>query len=305
MKTRLHPLFLQSSGRLRAGWRIGIYAAVTALFAQLALAVYHALAASAFASSVSGGEEGYLLLLNALLWAAALGSAFVVIRVVDRRPFRELGFALHGRVFVELAQGVGAGFVMIAPLWAVEAAAGWAPVEFAGAEWGALLRDGGLYLATFTCAAALEETLARGYVFQALVDGAGRVAAVAATSVLFGLGHVMNPHVGVFSMINTMLAGAWLAAAYLKTRSLWLPTALHLSWNFFMAYLFGFAVSGLRVSHPVMRSGQGGPEWVTGGAYGPEGGLLCTIALLLSTAWILASRGVRPSPGSGALWMRD
>ncbi len=303
MKTR--PVFLQPGGRLRAGWRIALYAAVTAVLAQLALLLYYSLAGSAISASLSRGEVGYLLLLNALLCAATLGGAFVVIRFVDKRPFRDLGFALHDRVPVEIAQGLGAGLVMLGALWAVEAAAGWARFGFSAGAWRTLLRDGGLYLVTFACAATLEEVLARGYIFQALIDGIGRGGAVAASSALFGLGHVMNPHAGVFSLVNAVLAGAWLAAAYLKTRSLWLPTALHLSWNFFMAYLFGFAVSGLRVSHPVMRLEQGGPEWLTGGAYGPEGGLACTAVLLLSTAWILVSPGVRPSPGAGALWVRE
>ena len=68
------------------------------------------------------------------------------------------------------------------------------------------------------------------------------------TSVLFGLAHLSNPSASAFSTINTILAGAWLGLAYLMTRSLWLATALHYSWNFAMVFIFGLPVSGLTTS---------------------------------------------------------
>ena len=271
---RIRPVFFQRSGRLRSGWRILVYVALTALFAQLVVLTYYGpLAGRVVPGGLGRSEAGLLLFLNTLLCTASLASAWVVIRFVDKRPFRELGFALQPRIGRELLQGLAAGFAMVASVFAVEAVAGWVRIGATGAPWPLLLRGGGLYLAVFAAAAALEEILARGYVFQALIDGIGRVAAAALTSVLFGVGHAMNPHADALSLLNTVVAGAWLAAAYLKTRSLWLPTALHLSWNFSMAYLFGFAVSGLRISDPLIRAEQGGPRWVTGGDYGPEGGV--------------------------------
>jgi len=77
----------------------------------------------------------------------------------------------------------------------------------------------------------------------------------------------------------------WLAIAYLRTRSLWLPFGLHWSWNWTQASLLGLPVSGInRVAPtPVLHAFNAGPDWLTGGAYGIEGGAACTIALLAST----------------------
>jgi len=82
-----------------------------------------------------------------------------------------------------------------------------------------------------------------------------------------------------------MLAGVWLGVAYLMTRSLWLATALHYSWNFAMVFIFGLPVSGITMFHQLawLHGTSGEPGWVTGGSYGPEGGIAATFALILCT----------------------
>ena len=149
----------------------------------------------------------------------------------------------------------------------------------------------------FLVAAAFEELLFRGFVFQALEHNIGPITALALTSVPFGIAHLGNPSATVFSTINTVLAGLWLGAAYLATRSLWLTTGLHFSWNFVMAICFGLPVSGLvTVDRLAMVNGRSGsPEWLSGGSYGPEGGFAATMVLMVATAWIWRSRIFLPS----------
>jgi hypothetical protein len=79
--------------------------------------------------------------------------------------------------------------------------------------------------------------------------------------------------------------------AYLMTRSLWLATALHYSWNFAMVFIFGLPVSGFITLGDVawLRGTIGAPAWISGGSYGPEGGVAATVALLLSTLAIWKS----------------
>jgi hypothetical protein len=69
---------------------------------------------------------------------------------------------------------------------------------------------------------------------------------------------------------------------------LWLPLALHWSWNWAQASLLGFPVSGIEriAPAPLLQAMNLGPEWLTGGAYGIEGGAACTVALLISTVFI-------------------
>jgi hypothetical protein len=102
------------------------------------------------------------------------------------------------------------------------------------------------------------------------------------SSTLFALGHLFNPNMSVPAAIGLFLAGLFLAYAYLRTRRLWLPIGLHIGWNFFESTVLGFPVSGLSL-FGLLENSLAGPELYTGGAFGPEGGLILLPALALGT----------------------
>jgi membrane protease YdiL (CAAX protease family) len=138
----------------------------------------------------------------------------------------------------------------------------------------------------FLFAAAAEEVFFRGYPLQTMTRANLAWVGVVLTSVPFAAAHLRNPNVVAgFTFINTALAGVWLAVAYLRTRSLWLPFGLHWSWNWAQASVLGLPVSGVDrfAPAPLLKAINAGPDWLTGGAYGIEGGAACTIALLIST----------------------
>ena len=87
------------------------------------------------------------------------------------------------------------------------------------------------------------------------------------------------------ALLGLFLSGLFLAYAYIRTRQLWLPIGLHLGWNFFEGSIFGFPVSG-QYFYQVIRQTVSGPDLITGGAFGPEGGLILIPALLLGAVGI-------------------
>jgi membrane protease YdiL (CAAX protease family) len=225
-----------------------------------------------------------------------------MLRLMDKRPFAALGFALHGRVWIELGQGALQGFLMVSVVFLVEWGFGWVTVVRQALDIRQLLNDAAYYTILLSLAALFEETATRGYAFQALIQGAGKPAAIIITSLLFGLVHAANPHTSIFGVLNTALAGIWLAIAYLKTRSLWLPTSLHTVWNLTLGFVFGFPLSGVILPQTLMRSSGSGPVWLTGGDYGPEAGAVTSAVLLAGTFFTWISPRVRPSPRAAALW---
>ncbi|MEW6208807.1 MAG: CPBP family intramembrane glutamic endopeptidase, partial [Acidobacteriota bacterium] len=144
----------------------------------------------------------------------------------------------------------------------------------------------------FLIAAAFEEVLFRGFAFQTLIRDVGPVAAVIITSAAFAALHLGNEGASVLPIINTALAGVWLGVAYIRTRSLWLATALHHSWNLVMVFVFGLPVSGIAgYKHMALLDGEGySPVWISGGEYGPEGGVAATLAVALCAVAIARSR---------------
>lgn len=228
--------------------------------------------------------------------AAALLVAALLLRVLDHRPFTAVGLApsrqVHRELGIGLLAGVAPQLLIILLLFAVGAA------RYTGqagsmAGWGGnVLRA----LAVLTVAAAAEEAVYRGYGFQALVRGLGLWPTLLVTSALFALAHGGNPSVTPFALINIFLAGIVLGLAYMKTLSLWLVTALHVGWNWSMASLLDLPVSGLTVfDTPLYEPAVGGPEWLTGGAFGPEGGLLGSAGLLLALVIAWRWPGLGPS----------
>ena len=154
-----------------------------------------------------------------------------------------------------------------------------------------------LALVLLIVAAAFEELAFRGYAFQTLLRGAPPIVPILLLSIYFGYGHWDNPNRTFFSTANTVLAGVWLAVAYLKTRSLWLPTALHFGWNWTMGAVFGLPVSGLLIpQHSILISTSGAPLWLTGGGYGPEGGAVATIVVIASTFFIWQANWLSVAP---------
>jgi membrane protease YdiL (CAAX protease family) len=123
-----------------------------------------------------------------------------------------------------------------------------------------------------------EELLSRGYHLQTLASGLNMFWAVIISSAVFGLLHLANPNATWVSAAGIFFAGVFLAYGYLRTKQLWLPIGLHIGWNFFEGVGFGFPVSGLDDIH--------GPEIWTGGAFGPEAGLIVLPALLLGALLI-------------------
>ena len=149
----------------------------------------------------------------------------------------------------------------------------------------------------FFFGAAFEEALVRGYIFQTLTRAKLAWLAILITSLFFAAGHLANPASNWFSSLNTALAGVWLGIAYLKTRTLWLAFGVHFSWNWVMGALLGIEVSGLTAlaPAPLLTEIDSGPVWITGGDYGLEGGIACTIALIVSTAAIWFLPILKPS----------
>jgi CAAX protease family protein len=147
-------------------------------------------------------------------------------------------------------------------------------------------------------AALAEEAMFRGYPLQTLTRAKLVWLGVLLTSVPFGVAHLTNPNVvpGV-TFVNTVLAGLWLAVAYLRTRSLWLPWGVHWAWNWALGWFFGLPISGLKlVSHPLLNATDQGPAWLTGGRYGIEGGVACTIAMALFTLFLWRTRWITATP---------
>jgi membrane protease YdiL (CAAX protease family) len=236
--------------------------------------------------------QGMVMSTLVLLVAAVLVGSLLLV-VVERRPWPELGFALRAQTPSELLVGWAlpcAALLLVFGVLALTRGITYGPDDGSFAGWlGGSLQ----LLLALAVPAAAEEALFRGYPFQKLVAAAGPVLATLLASAGFAYAHRNNPGVGTFALINIFVAGVMLSMAYLRTRSLWFATAVHLGWNWQMAGPLDLPVSGLELfDAPLYEPRDLGAAWLTGGGFGPEGGLAGSIALLLLTAaiWVYTGR---------------
>ena len=233
----------------------------------------------------------YLGATNARNLAAAALSSAICARVLERRNFGSVGFRFHRGCVRDFVMGSLMGAASLAIVVGIGVSVNAFSFDVQTRDPKSLLAGFLITSLFFIIAGATEELLFRGFPFQALVHNLGGLRAIIFTSFLFGLAHVANPGATTFSTINTILAGVWLGLAYLITRSLWLPTALHWSWNSAMVFVFGLPVSGFTTLGQLswLRGKIGDPVWVSGVHYGPEAGLAATAGLVLSILAIYKS----------------
>ena len=156
---------------------------------------------------------------------------------------------------------------------------------------------------TLVPAALAEELAVRGYVLTVLRDVWKPQAAVLVTSALFAALHLLNPAPTPLTTLSVGLAGVLLASVRLATQSLYAAAAAHFAWNFVQAAILHTPVSGIVLSETGYRTADAGPAWLTGGAWGPEGGAAAVAAMLVAT--FLLVRWWRAHSGRRALGARD
>jgi membrane protease YdiL (CAAX protease family) len=125
-----------------------------------------------------------------------------------------------------------------------------------------------------------EEMLFRGYGFQVLCGLVGPFATVLPTAILFSAAHSRNENMSTLGLVNTFLWGVVLGYAFLRSGDLWLPIGLHFGWNW-VAPLAGVNLSGFTMGVTGFTFEWKASELWSGGAYGPEGGILCSAVCVL------------------------
>jgi uncharacterized protein len=279
-------IFRDRHNELRIGWRVLLF---VLLMAGFGWGVFSLIPASIAATPLASSVVPFCLVVL-VTW--------LMTRLVNHKPLAAVGLWLHPRAFRECGIGLLIGFLMMTGIFLIELGLGVLHLSWRGLTVVEVAGAVGISLLFFALSAMFEELLFRGYLFQSLMQWVTFLPALVIMSLLFGLAHTQNPHATPLSTANVLLAGIWLSFAYLKTRSLWLPFGLHLAWNFSQTSLYAFPTSGYSFAERrLFDAEQTGPPWLTGGEFGPEGGVLATIALIAATWYILKTPLLRPPEG--------
>lgn len=308
------PWFVRDS-RLRAGWRVLLYIAVSVgVFFGFAQALGVILYYVWLGRGVP--PDGVLLLLDdfatkrpfnypdvsiayiILRLLMGFGIIYLFRRYIDKRPFKSLGFQMPRGWHRELAAGslFALGGWLVIFLLCVS----FGIAKISGFGWntsGIVATIGLVLLALFynLLVGLVEEADARGYILQNLAEGTQFKRAVLISAVYFGAAHLFNPGAGIGSTVGIVVAGILLATGYYVTGHLWFSVGMHAAWNFAEGPLFGFPVSGLNMD-ALLQLKLAGPDWLIGGTFGPEAGLLAVLVELAMIGLLIGWKQGRLDP---------
>jgi membrane protease YdiL (CAAX protease family) len=283
--------------RLRAPWRIVVW---------LFLGGFGAIVVAAAGTAIPlPSGEGALAALYGMARLVGLITAVVGVTLglgwlLDRRTLADYGLGLDGQWWRDAGFGIALGFGLPTVVLVAQLAVGYTSVTgtlptsvsdtFQFGTAGPLVRLA-LLVPFFVVQASAEEILVRGYLLTNLAEGGAGlfgkwravVVATVGTGVLFGVLHMTNPGATVLSVANITLYGILLGACYVLTGRLGIACGFHVAWNYTLA-LWDFPVSGLETGVALLRTETSGPSVVTGGSFGPEGGLVALPLLAVGTA---------------------
>lgn len=298
--------------RLRVIWRLLLYllllaAAWMALVSLLSPFPAGLEMATSQRDPAAGGGIGAALIMAAVAVLGIVLPTLFAARFFDRRPVSDLGLQFTARWRRDLLFGLVLGALLVVLVFLVEYALGWITVEgfYAADAQTPFTQAILLPLVQFSLVGFYEELMARGYLLKNFAEGlsfspfgpkGGMLLALLLSAAYFGLLHAGNPSASPVSSLYLFLAGLFLGLPVLLTDELAMPVGIHIAWNFFQGSVFGFPVSGTAAGGvSILTVKRSGPELWTGGAFGPEAGLIGLAALaagaLLVLWWVRRTRG--------------
>jgi len=292
---------LARKGELRLSGRIArlypflavLYALVVPLFTSILAAIPLGLLLFLSGSSPLDDQSLYNSAygLTAIL-VLGFGPIFILVGVwvwlFERRRFWTLGLERRGWL-PKYLRGGWWGLVMISTSIGLPALLGYVKFDWGDERLGFMLGSASVVLVGWIVQGAAEEILFRGFIFQITGVRFGMGVGIVVSSLLFTLLHVFNPNIGPVSLVNLALFGVFAVLYALNEGSLWGIFAIHSIWNWAQASLFGVQVSGIQIKlESLLTMKEAGPAWLTGGAFGPEGGVAVTVVLLAGILLLVA-----------------
>lgn len=271
----------QPLARLTGSWPVILLTHLAALLSVVVLT--KALSVPLVPAAPSPFHEPLATARNILQTVAMIGAYALLIRRIERREASEVALR---PAEPSLLSGVLIGMGLIGLVYSILFGLG-------VARFGAGTGLTGLVVALLKplVIGILEELVFRAIIFRILQQVGGTLAATLVSAALFGIAHAGNPGATPLAIaFLTVELGVLLALVYALTDSLWIVAGIHMGWNLMQGFVFGSDVSGLQSPNAVLPTSFDGPDWLTGGAFGPEGSIVTLGVSLVGitiTLWLI------------------
>ncbi|OQY46429.1 MAG: hypothetical protein B6242_07790 [Anaerolineaceae bacterium 4572_78] len=226
-----------------------------------------------------------------LFLVTAFGGVYLVLwlwlRFAEERPFSTLGFLPQDGLF-NFVRGLVVGFVIFSiPIGCMAIAGYYALQPFSLSSMIAVMGGVTVIFLGWVVQGSAEEVIFRGWVFPVVSVKSNVYIGIIVSSLLFAFGHIFNSNLSILAMVNLTLFGIFATVYAMYEEGLWGICAIHAVWNWTQGNIYGLEVSGNRISGgSLLVLDETGPDIITGGLFGPEGGLAVSLMLCIGIAVI-------------------
>ncbi len=268
----MNKIFTGKDNHLRAGWQI-VLCFLTYFAANMVMQLILGLLINAFQIQITESVE--LLLYIVIELPTVLALIFVFTKI-NGCSVRVMGIDSVKNSWRQFIVGSLIGVISIAILAVISYLIGDYHVVQIGFMPIILI-----YFLYYIVVGISEEILCRGFLQQTILIRWGVVAAILFPSFLFASLHLANANFSLIAMINTALVGIIFGIFVIRYDNIAAAIGFHIFWNFFQGNIFGVSVSGKAEAASLIKVIRDKDTIWTGGAYGLEGGLLCSVVLLI------------------------
>lgn len=302
-------VFKNKSNEVRSGWKIAGVISLSSIMEFIPMFVFGIISSIYIMASSKGSvlsttdvstklydfmqKSTYgFLFTNTISFICMFLTLFIFLKHVDKKKFKDIGLISVKKGYKEFIFGLLLGLISMSVIFFVLLGTKNITVENLSSP--NFSKDICLGLIVFIMVGIKEELLSRGYCITAFNQMKKPWLSIILSSILFSALHLLNPNVKPLGLINIILVGVLFGYMYVKTNNLWMPIGYHITWNYFQGCIYGFNVSGLNIKGLFNLSAMK-DNILTGGAFGPEAGILTTIVIALGMLIVWKMPSVKKS----------
>lgn len=234
-----------------------------------------------------GNDAVRILVRRLIVCGTQISLFFLWIKFIEKRPVRAAGFQA-GKPLKSYLTGFFIGIGAITAITVILVLSGAVRLQFYKMGCGYIVLNLLTLAIGWIVQSASEEIAVRGWLIPRLENRSSPVRAVLITAVIFGILHLFNSGVTVLSFLNLTLSGIFFAGYAIISENIWGVCGLHFAWNLALGNIYGFSVSGITDNGiSVLSAQQLHSELLTGGKFGPEGGAVTTMLLLVAIGIVI------------------
>lgn len=212
---------------------------------------------------------------------------YLIVRYREKRSFRDIGFEKKG--MGAYIKGFGLGGLLMIICTSIMTLLGGMQLVFREPGTGIqALPFVLIILLGWIVQGGTEEILTRGWMLPLLGKRYNVPFAIGVSSIFFMFLHSGNNGMTLMPILNLVLFGVFAALYVVNEESIWGICGMHSAWNWMQGNVLGIAVSGTEpAGGSLLKFVPKGHELISGGAFGVEGSIVCSIVFLLASTYLV------------------